>query len=300
MSDWSDDLWEPVVLITIWQGKRETSFGTGFIVSADADGARVVTCRHVIDHHPDSEQILVNGCVAEPVGSLNPGIDLAVLHVPGLAGACTAPLAVASRFGARVWVPGWHQVVKETKRRDSLRATLGQRQAFSVTGDAIQSTFDLRVDGFADPESFQEAPREMRLHSGYSGSPVICASRRAVIAVASVSHGDGRLASAVAIEHLAHVWPEDVPPASWIDPTEQILLDPLSSASTGPHQGLIGPGQVRSLPRCFPVAFSFAGEQRALVRSIARAVEERIGKGKVFLDEWYEHYLAGADADVKL
>lgn len=56
----------------------------------------------------------------------------------------------------------------------------------------------------------------------------------------------------------------------------------------------------RPLPEKFLVAFSFAGEQRELVRSIAEAVETRLGAGTVFLDEWYEHYLAGADGDLKL
>lgn len=56
----------------------------------------------------------------------------------------------------------------------------------------------------------------------------------------------------------------------------------------------------RQIPEKFLVAFSFAGEQRDLVRSIAEAVEKELGSGTVFLDEWFEHYLAGADADLKL
>ena len=48
----------------------------------------------------------------------------------------------------------------------------------------------------------------------------------------------------------------------------------------------------RPLPDKFLVAFSFAGEQRDLVRSVAEEVEQRFGPGKVFLDEWYEHYIA--------
>lgn len=56
----------------------------------------------------------------------------------------------------------------------------------------------------------------------------------------------------------------------------------------------------RPLPDKFQVAFSFAGEQRALVRSIAEAVERELGEGQVFFDEWYEHYIAGDDADLKL
>jgi hypothetical protein len=56
----------------------------------------------------------------------------------------------------------------------------------------------------------------------------------------------------------------------------------------------------RKLPEKFLVAFSFAGEQRDLVRAIAEAVEKKIGTNSVFFDEWFEHYLAGHDADLKL
>ena len=56
----------------------------------------------------------------------------------------------------------------------------------------------------------------------------------------------------------------------------------------------------RPLPSRFQVAFSFAGEQRDLVRAIAQAAEDLLGRGTVFFDEWFEHYLAGANADVVL
>jgi len=56
----------------------------------------------------------------------------------------------------------------------------------------------------------------------------------------------------------------------------------------------------RERPKKFLVAISFAGEQRDLVRAIAKAVEEKIGSNNVFLDEWFEHYIAGQDADLKL
>jgi hypothetical protein len=48
------------------------------------------------------------------------------------------------------------------------------------------------------------------------------------------------------------------------------------------------------------VAFSFAGEQRDLVRAIAEAVEKKIGSNSVFFDEWFEYYIAGQGADLKL
>lgn len=56
----------------------------------------------------------------------------------------------------------------------------------------------------------------------------------------------------------------------------------------------------RKLPDKFLVSFSFAGEQRELVRTIAETVEKKLGSPNVFYDEWFEHYLAGHDADLKL
>lgn len=56
----------------------------------------------------------------------------------------------------------------------------------------------------------------------------------------------------------------------------------------------------REFPSKFKVAFSFAGEQRDLVRAIARAVQAELGPGTVFFDEWFEYYIAGHDADLKL
>jgi hypothetical protein len=46
------------------------------------------------------------------------------------------------------------------------------------------------------------------------------------------------------------------------------------------------------------VAFSLAGEQRQLVLAIAQEVEAILGYATVFYDEWYEHWIAGSDADL--
>jgi|SoiMetStandDraft_5_1073268.scaffolds.fasta_scaffold09420_2 hypothetical protein len=56
----------------------------------------------------------------------------------------------------------------------------------------------------------------------------------------------------------------------------------------------------RKIPEKWLVAFSFAGEQRDLVLSIATALEERLGEGTVFYDDWFEYYIAGDDADLTL
>ena len=56
----------------------------------------------------------------------------------------------------------------------------------------------------------------------------------------------------------------------------------------------------RKLPENFMVAFSFGGEQRQLVRAVVEVVERELGSPNVFFDEWFEHYIAGGDADLKL
>lgn len=48
------------------------------------------------------------------------------------------------------------------------------------------------------------------------------------------------------------------------------------------------------------VAFSLAGEQHDLVLAIAKAAKEQLGEGRVFFYEWFQHLVAGQDADLKL
>jgi hypothetical protein len=82
--------------------------------------------------------------------------------------------------------------------------------------------------------------------------------------------------------------------------TRQSCLPSLSFSSRGGILSDRNGHGFRDVPERFRVAFSFAGEQRALVRSIAEALEKRLGLSTVFLDEWFEHYIAGDDGDLKL
>lgn len=54
------------------------------------------------------------------------------------------------------------------------------------------------------------------------------------------------------------------------------------------------------VPDRFLVAFSYAGEQRDIVEPMADSVAQHLGQGYVFFAPWWEHYLAGTDADLKL
>jgi hypothetical protein len=56
----------------------------------------------------------------------------------------------------------------------------------------------------------------------------------------------------------------------------------------------------REVPTRFAVAFSLAGEQRQLILPVAQEVEATLGRSTVFYDEWYEHWIAGRDADLLL
>jgi hypothetical protein len=57
---------------------------------------------------------------------------------------------------------------------------------------------------------------------------------------------------------------------------------------------------VRDVPEHFAVAFTLAGNQRQLVLPLAQEVEAILGRSAVFYDDWYEHWIAGTDADLLL
>ena len=212
MPAWSDDLWQSVVLLT---EQDPTTFGTGFVVCADARGAWVVTCAHVLDQLTPAAAIRANDHPAQPVAEPHPEFDLAVLHVPELPDVQPLALSTTTVPGSTTWIPGWHSVLKHTKRRYPLSATLGPKRDFSARGATIQRTFELQIKGFADADASQADRREQVIHTGYSGASVFCPDRRAVVAVASIETGQGEAAFAVAIEHLAAIWPHEAPPLRW-------------------------------------------------------------------------------------
>jgi TIR domain len=95
------------------------------------------------------------------------------------------------------------------------------------------------------------------------------------------------------IEHVYHLFGGD--PDRGAIALEGLLT--LAEEKSGPMNSSVPP---RDVPKKFLVAFSFAGEHRDLVHSIAEAVEQHLGRSKVFLDEWYEDCIAGDDADIFL
>jgi len=57
---------------------------------------------------------------------------------------------------------------------------------------------------------------------------------------------------------------------------------------------------VREVPARFSVAFSRAEGQRQIVLPVAQELEAILGPSTVFYDHWYEHWIAGQDADLFL
>jgi hypothetical protein len=88
-----------------------------------------------------------------------------------------------------------------------------------------------------------------------------------------------------------------------IEPKRQDWLAPLGTTErTTTVLGRESPRSrfVREVPSRFAVAFSLAGEQRQLVLPVAQEVEAILGRSTVFYDDWYEHWIAGSDADLLL
>lgn len=52
--------------------------------------------------------------------------------------------------------------------------------------------------------------------------------------------------------------------------------------------------------RRFAIAVSFPGEHRRFVRNVVKRLAEKLGRDRVFYDEWYQSELLGLNADLKL
>ncbi len=80
---------------------------------------------------------------------------------------------------------------------------------------------------------------------------------------------------------------------SWV-PADTVTIGSRCRRLSSPVMG------VRPVPDRFLVGFSFAGAQRDLVRQTADALEDRLGLGTVFYDDWFEHHINGKNGDRRL
>ena len=268
------------------------SFGTGFVFHRGGAGwSFLLTCLHVIEalekprkgSQGERPGVLADGEMAEVWIRGDAVLDLAVLAVGGLPaqplvlGAPIAEDRPIQTAGYTEYEPAQQSMVSPT-----LNGTVrGRNQVKTRLRPGRVDAWSLDIEIAPDP--FRE------LTEGYSGSPVVDPQSGEVVGVMNLKRS-GRKGHAVCIESFKLLLAQPN-----VRPIPDYRYQP-----DGPRATMARDGAAGSLPERFLVAFSFAGEQRQLVRGIAHAVEARLGRGTVFLDEWYEFWLAGHDADLKL
>lgn len=242
------------------------AFGTGFVFHRDGTGRSfLLTCLHVIEalekprkgSGSEPPGVLADGLVAEVWARGDAVLDLAVLAVEGLS---MAPL----RLGAPV-VPdrpiqtaGYteHEPAQQSMVPPTLKGTVRGRNPVKTRlrpGRVGAWALDIEIE--LDP--FRE------LTEGYSGSPVVDLHSTEVVGIMNLKR-TGRKGHAVCVESFKLLF--EKPDAR---PIPDYSYAPAVERRT--TQGIAA----RSVPEKFLVAFSFAGEQRPLVRAIAQSVEAR-------------------------
>lgn len=267
-------------------------FGTGFVFHRDGTGRSfLLTCLHVIEalekprKGSDGEPpgVLADGVMAEVWIRGDAVLDLAVLAVDGL-GAPPLRLGEPIGRGGDVETAGYTEY--EAAQQTVVSRPLGGKvrdnnpvRSLRRPGRIGAWSLDIEIDA----DLFRE------LKDGYSGSPVMDPGTGEVVGIMNLKWSAVK-GHAICVGSCRLLF--DKPNAR---PIPDYGRDPKVPRPAG-AQAAAG----RSLPDRFLVAFSFAGEQRPLVRAVAQAVEARLGPSTVFFDEWYDFWLAGHDADLKL
>lgn len=284
--------WKDSICLLTSTAPSNRGFGTGFVFHRDVTGRSfLLTCLHVVEtleRPPRGSQgeppgLLADGLVAEVWIRGDAVLDLAVLAVDGLA-AASLRLGRPIDRGREVETAGYteHEPAQQTVVSRPLVGRVRDNnpvKSLRRPGRVGARSLDIEIDA----DLFRE------LKDGYSGSPVVDPGTGEVVGIMNLKWS-GAKGHAICAGSCGLLF--EKPGARQIPDYDR------RSATLRPTGSLTTAG--RSLPERFLVAFSFAGEQRRLVRTIAQAVESLLGPGTVFLDEWYEFWLAGADADIKL
>ncbi len=105
------------------------------------------------------------------------------------------------------------------------------------------------------------------------------------------------------------LWSVQTPPGCWEDDRVPahvyltvLVMDSIDLSEGGKRNTLSLPSQakVATPGRRFSVALSFPGEIRPIVERVAKGLERKLTKDRVFYDQWYEPELARIDLDVYL
>lgn len=231
------DIVRPAVLLI--SGRRRSNFGTGFIVHRDQHGTYFVTCAHVVHNVGGADEMVVdNNSDLHPVlvdSGVDRGVDLAVLRVAGLFERPVLRLADDGASKRVVTITGFRKHTSSEHVLRSIRGTMGSLIDLQAHGKVSRvDAWDLSIEG------------EYYLAEGYSGAPVLDASSRQVIGVASHLEHEGRKGQAISIAALRVAW-IDLPrgliapgshlPEAANTATESMTAEPRNTASPAQFSG---------------------------------------------------------------
>jgi len=180
-------------IVSIESAKREIdSFGTGFVIHNDENGAYVLTCQHVVD---DVQEPMVNEVIAQVV-TQSKFIDMSIIFVPKLR-VNPLPLQVDPCDSLDVEVIGFSHFNHDLTQKKHIEATLF-RQSIELHSNENDDFYVARKI---------KANNDFSFDRGNSGSPVICKKSAHVIAMISNKQGK-EYGYAIEIDNLEKIWKE--------------------------------------------------------------------------------------------
>ena len=185
---------DSVVLITS-NDSDNSSFGSGFVVMHDENGAFVVSCAHVVRDIGGTGKVKVKDLQAYIIasGSEDGPDDLVLLYVEHLLNAPALNLATTGRKGDDVNIAGFQLFTSQHLCRP-LKAKLGDEVFFEAKRPIERvKAWDLIVlEGLA-------------LERGHSGSPVVDQKSGHVMGIVNYRQGGGKKGLAICIETLRKI-----------------------------------------------------------------------------------------------
>lgn len=172
--------------------KTNKSFGTGFVIDTDEQGAYILTCQHVLE---DVQTAVIEEQALEVIATSD-FLDTAVLYAKAL-DAPALPLQLEPCTKKEVHAIGFSSFSKDLVQKKEIHATL-----FNDTIE-LHSTKD---DSYYIVRRLK-AHEDYSFERGISGSPVLCKETGAVIAMISNKEGSD-IAYAIEISSLKEICKE--------------------------------------------------------------------------------------------
>lgn len=192
----SSELLNATVLITS-SDPEKSGFGSGFVVRRTGDIAYIVTCAHVI-RDVGANSILVNnvaGTVVVTGDHLK--LDLAVLKVERFSGEATLLVCCQKSLSSNQKIKLVGHRTLDRRSKDFLTE--------EVNGTLISITQVTAESPYNPARAWKFNINEGDVQNGYSGSPAVNPSTKAVLGVVSHRIQEG-VGIAISIEQLDRIW----------------------------------------------------------------------------------------------